>query len=398
MNTTYDKHAVELISYLLVDRILYKMLYDVFEYPKISFSFKEDEAKQYLIDLAMNNCHFNDEEYIRYIIVSSIVNVDYSNPVIEVSDFKRLFTLIYNIGRKYWNDDRVVSYMTSIDNIFKMLIIRMTPDDFKNPEDFFERQYKILMDDTFDAYDAGLYFDKGKYLESVSFYEGLSLKGYNLRTSMNNECSNEFYFDVSDGTYFYSLPRVRYGIYDNNGVKTCEICSIQSKNVKNDKMYEDEFCKRLRLSRTSINKNVGDRELIDLIEPNKLIALILFIKLLYENGIFNISVPSMYVLDYGFHEQMDMVNKNVFRSTYGVHKIRNNEKYNREYKELLQKIGKAEFISKTKTTDFIHLFERLVYHFPDIEITNYPNEVSSYLNIRIKSLNNAKGNARKLID
>ena len=57
----------------------------------------------------------------------------------------------------------------------------------------------------------------------------------------------------------------------------------------------------------------------------------------------------------------------------------------------------AEFISKTKTTDFIRLFDRLVYHFPNIDITNYPNELSSFMNLKINSLDNARGNARKLI-
>ena len=397
MRMIYNKHAVELVGELLVDGVLYKMLYDVFEYPSISFYFKEQEAKQYLIDLAMNKSYFENEEYIRYATISSIVNVDYSKPVIEVSDYKKMFTLIYNIGEKYWDNNGVCNCMTSIGNIFKILIIRMTPDDFKNPESFFERQYDILNDTTFNDYNAGINYNKGKHLESISFYAGLSLKGYNLRTFMNNECSNEFYFEVSDGISVYKLPRVRYGIYDDNDIKICEIGSIQCQNVKKDKMDENEFCKRLMLSRTSINKKVLDSELLDSVEPNKLITLILFIKLLYENGICNIKVPSMYVLDYDYHEQLDMIEKNSFRSKYGINKIRNNEKYNKEYKELIKGLGKAEFISKTKTTDFIHLFERLIYHFPDIEITNYPNEVSSYMNIKIHSLDNVKGNAKKLI-
>ncbi len=395
MSTTYDKHAVQLISDILVGRVLYGMLYDRFEYPNVSFDFKESEAKHFLIDAAKNESYFDDD--IKYKTIFSIINVDYSKPVIEVSDYKRLFTLIYNVGRKYWNEDRVCGYMNSIGNIFKMLIIRMTPDDFKHPEDFFERQYKILIDSTFDDYNAGIYYDQGKYLESVSFYDGLNIKGYNLRTSMNNECSNEFYFEVSDGTYVYELPRVRYGIYDNNGLKTCEIGSIQSKSSRDDKMVENELSKRLRLSRTSINKKVSDSELLDSIEPNKLISLILFVKLLYERGIFNISVPSMYVLDLDFHEQLYMLEKHNFRKKYGVHKIRNNDNYNKEFRELIKKENNSEFISKTKTTDFIRLFDRLVYHFPNIDITNYPNELSSFMNLKINSLDNARGNARKLI-
>ncbi len=55
-------------------------------------------------------------------------------------------------------------------------------------------------------------------------------------------------------TYVYELPRFRYGIYDNNGLKTCKIGSIQPKSLNYDKMIENNFCKRLRLSRASINK------------------------------------------------------------------------------------------------------------------------------------------------
>ncbi len=55
-------------------------------------------------------------------------------------------------------------------------------------------------------------------------------------------------------TYVFKLLRVRYDIYDNNGLKTCEIVSIQSKSLKDNKTVENEFCERLRMSKTSINK------------------------------------------------------------------------------------------------------------------------------------------------
>ncbi len=75
MSTTYDKHAVQLISDILVGRVLYGMLYDRFEYPNVSFDFKESEAKHFLIDAAKNESYFDDD--IKYKNIFSIINVDY---------------------------------------------------------------------------------------------------------------------------------------------------------------------------------------------------------------------------------------------------------------------------------------------------------------------------------
>ena len=100
----------------------------------------------------------------------------------------------------------------------------------------------------------------------------------------------------------------------------------------------------------------------------------------------------MYVLDYDYHRIWEQNDINIFKSKWSNYLINlYPDDYEKELEEFNKKINKVDLISKNKTTDFIKLFERLMYHFPDIEILEYPNELSSYMKLDIsncKSIDN----------
>ncbi|MBE6158633.1 MAG: hypothetical protein E7159_02265 [Firmicutes bacterium] len=386
---TYNMDDVYTAADVFVREKLYKLLYNDIDNANVAFDFKEKEARLYLKQLLINNDEISNE--IKVKTFYSIDHVDYRYPVIEISNYKEFFSLMLDYAKKFSKDDRVVVYMTNLGFAYDYLFLRMTPDDFLDVNLFLKRNIKMLDDNTFDD------IVDDKVIESTSFYEGQILFANDSRAYLYDEDNNQMRFILSDRRNDYCLPVVRYDIYDNNGVKTCQIGSIQDKfNIANKK-YNKDYFKVMNRLKYKVNEGV-EEELKEDIEPTKLISLVLFIRLLYSRGIKNISIPSMYVLDYDFHEKMDKRIKYNFESkwTEDLKKL-SPERYEECYREYLKKANKQDYISKAKTTDFIRLFERLMYHFKDIEITNYPNEVSSYMNIKINSLDNVDSEQIKKI-
>ena len=141
-----DNYYVALRTFILYNISI--LMFDELELPNISFDFKEKEAKEVIFKLIMNELRLNTES-IKLSeadnIVKAINNPDYSKPVMEISDFKRFFT----------NLDRIINHnMDKLEreNIVKYLWLRMTPDDFKHPEEFLEKNISILKDRTFNNY------------------------------------------------------------------------------------------------------------------------------------------------------------------------------------------------------------------------------------------------------
>lgn len=384
-----DNKIKEIAKFFIINK-MYEIMYDNNEIPNISFHFKEQEA----IDLINNIINENIECSFNKLckIYDGINNVNYNNPVIEVNNYKLFFLLlndltislydIYKNKTNLKNDDSILYFQS----LLKYIWLRMTPDDFKNPELFLLKNVKMLKNCTFDEY----YNKNGLLIELDDNYR--VYYNNNLASPFDEENKAIEFFIGSRYLETYYLPVVRYGIYQKDNKTICEIGSIQNKYLK-DNIYLDI----INDYRKKLNKGVPG-ELKVGVEPKKLLSLLLFIKLLQENGIYNISIPSLYVLDYDFHSIWEQNEINIFKSKWSNYLINlYPDEYEKELEEFNKKINKVDLICKTKTTDFIKLFERLMYHIPDIDIIEYPNELSSYMRIKLPENNSTEKIIQKII-
>ncbi len=381
-----EEKMVEYMANGFINCIMYDLMYDDFELANVSFDFKEYEARQYLKKIVLKTIESNISQKSK--IYDAIDNIDYSKPVIEVSDFKEfflsLYLYIYKLSDIYNTCDFETMFWNNSGYVLKYLWLRMTPDDFKNVEKFLYKQIKMLDDKSFDS------FKKESYLNyklddtyQVSAVDRIA-KGY-------DESVKEILFNLNDNNEKISLPVVRYGIYEDNKQKICEIGSIQYKCYLDNKKVAPNLYKKINRFKYKLNENV-DESLINGVEPNKLLSLLLFTKLLKENNINYIRIPSMYVLDYDFHEKADKRVKLEFESRWDKDSVSD-----RMYQNYLKSINKQDDISKAKTTDFIKLFNRLIYHINDVDVISYPMDLSSYYDFKINSYDNIRGNTIKKI-
>ena len=369
-----------------IEEYLYDLLYDKYELANMSFNFKEEEAKKTINSILIDNIN-NGRKFNRMNEIYKAINSnDFPNPVLEVSDYKSFFASMEKFKKllisEYENYTSDYNY-SFVDQIYKYIWLRMTPDDFKFPEQFLMKQIDILKDNTFSE------FNKKNSAYNFNLIENSELLIMNTLANQYDESVKEMIFNIIHDYNKYTLPIIRYGVYEKNNKKICEIGSIQNKEYMDS--TNKELYNRLNRLKYKLNKNVPN-ELMDNVEPLKLMSLLIFIKLLIGNNIHTISIPSFFVLDYDYHQKRNEIIESIFNTKFSENFKNNNlEQYNIELKEYLKRVNKQNIISANKTTNFIHLFERLLYHLEDAKIIEYPNEVSSYMKIEIPSLNNVNG-------
>ncbi len=387
MEKSYDMELIDTVASIFISKMYY-LLTEQYDCANVSFYFKEKEARDYLKNMVINGEYSRN---VKEVVLNAIDNVDYSLPVIYVSDYKKFFSLLMEYAKKFSNDDRAVVYMSDLGFSMDYLWLKMTPDDFNNVEEFIKKNISILDDTTFKDYD-------DSEIKGTDFYENQKILVSSSRTCLYDESNNEIKFILEDEKNRFCLPLIRYGIYEKDGNKVCEIGSIQDKYSVTNKRYFKDYYEYINSLRTNINEGVNDKKLIYGIEPNKFISLLLFIRLLYEKGINNISIPSMYVLDYSYHVNHDKKVRFNFESKWTQElKELSPIRYEECYKEFLKQIDKQDSISRNKTTNFIKIFERLIYHIQDVDIISYPMDVSSYFNFRINSFDNINSEQVKKI-
>ena len=365
----------EFVTYF-IKNYLWDLMYDSLELPNISFNFKEDEAKKYLNNIIINNMDYMFNKM--NMIYDGLNKINYNKPVMEISNYKLFFNSLDNLIKSLHNIYKNECFVSNDDTIYtfqslpKYIWLRMTPDNFKNPEKFLLKNIEMINNNTFNEYynDIGLLFNIDDYYR-IRFRNKLA-------HTYDEENKELLFYIESKYSERYYLPIIRYGIYKSNNKSICEIGSIQKKYKSADNDLEI-----INIFRNNINMDVP-RYYKKNIEPNKLISLLLFIKLLQDKNINIISIPSMYVLDYEYHQKRDKVLIDMFNSRWSKYNINlDPEGYKKGLILHNKDIGKVDLISENKTTSFIRLFERLIYQIPNIEILEYPNELSSYMTIKI---------------
>ncbi len=353
-------------------KIMPLVMLEKFEIPNMYFKFNNEDDYNYIINIL--------KDYSKENVINGLENIDYSKPIVEISNLKQFLFYMQTLLEQYCKIKKF-RYQEKYLWFFKYIWQRMTPDDFKNPENFLKKNILMLSNNIFNEY------YEEKYVNRISLFNEYFIKSKNrLSKSFDEEPKEMIFFLTNIKHQNIYFPTVRYGIYEENNKLICEIGSIQDINKLNINVMNYELYKKIDRLKYKLNKNVPDH-LIENVEPKKLISLLLFISLIKERDINIIKIPSMYVLDYEFHEKNNILLKELFDTKNGYENVFIEEN-KKELYNLSNVIDKQYIISANKTTNFIKLFERLIYHIPSIKIIEYPMELSSYMVLDIENINN----------
>lgn len=407
------KPTFENVTREFITNTLYKILFSN-ELPNFIFDFREDEAKAFIEKTLQNyRNQFKDESFVeeleekhKKILQRIKLNNNTIQPVMIINSYKEFFELL----RQYYESNIELYFLRTNmsgfpvyekDNCFEQIWLRATPDDFNNPEEFLRKQVDMIKDRTFEKYDKETYLGKLAFLDDNI----ICIKNGIARTWDEN--SREFEITIYDKKYYnntelfdrphYTLPVIRYGIYKKDGKKACYIGSVQNKrqSLADKELYErQDINKKVNRKKYKVNSEVPE-EYKNKVEPKSILALSLFVDILNKEGITEIKIPCMYVLDYEYHEKISRKLLEDFNKEWTEEKkIRNHSMYKEEVYYLEHNYNKQDLISERKTEGMIRKFERVLYHYPNGKIKSYPGDADSFLHINIpiiKSEDEIKG-------
>ena len=125
----------------------------------------------------------------------------------------------------------------------------------------------------------------------------------------------------------------------------------------------------------------------------------LFVNLLHKEGITEIEVPGLYVLDYEYHIKRNKKILSAFEDYWAENNITEDaERYKREKYYIEKSFGKEDLISEIITERLIFTFRRLLQHYSMGSIKNYPGELDSFMYLTIpvvRSKNDINGTVFK---
>ena len=373
---------------------MYKLLYSK-DIANFKMRFSEPEAMDFIsktLEKYANQSEFAKRK-AKKILEGLEDNTSDNIPVMLINDYQDFFEQLRQFYeehiRMFFKRTTFSSFHSyAMVNCFDLIWLRATPEDFNDPEEFLRKQVQMIKDNTFSKY------DKETSLGKIECLDNNILCIQNKVARIWDETSQEMHISIYDKEYYdntelfdrqhYTLPVIRYGIFEKDGKKVCRIGSIQNKEVGSKK---SAVSKKVDRAKYKVNEGVTEQDM-ERVEPKSLIALSIFINLLNQEGITDIQVPSMYVLDYNYHEKMGEKLMREFKHRWGDKYISGDgsQRYMRERAHLERTYGKEDLISEIKTERFIKLFNRLLCHYPNASITSYPAEVDNNYHILIPKI------------
>lgn len=380
-----------------ITETLYKIMFSE-NLPNFTFDFREKEAIDF-IEKVLNDCvldyNFYKEEAEKILRKLKCKNNENTEkPVMIVNDYKLFFE---NLRQFYEKDIELFFARTGMsaftryekDNCFEQIWLRATPDDFNNPEEFLRKQTEMINDNTFEKYDKETYFGK------MAFLDDNILCVKNSIARIWDENSREIEIIIYDKKYYdnkelfsrphYTLPVIRYGIYERNGKKVCSIGSVQNKS---DSYRKNDLEKKINRMKYRANEGVS-KEYTSKVEPKNLLSLSIFIDMLNKEGITEIEIPSLYVLDYDYHIKKNTQILEDFQKEWNEEKIKKFPNIYEEQKYYFERsYNKEDLISEIKTERLLLTFQRLLQHYQNGKILSYPGDADSLMHLNIPIIKN----------
>lgn len=383
--------------------------------PNFKFDFREKEAIEFIEDIMKKYANSFDKPKDRKEIWERLkktleklkqkTDENEETPVMIVNDYKKFFEYLRQAYEKHIElyfqrrKDSTGFNRWEKNNFFELIWLRATPQDFNNPEEFLKKQAKMIKDTTFEKYDEEIYLGKLECLNNhiITIKNGIARTwDENFRQMEITIYDKEYYTNKElYNRPHYTLPVIRYGIYEKDGKKICSIGSIQNKSDSSD---EEKLEKKVDRQKYKINKDIPEEDK-EKVEPKNLIALSIFINLLHKEGITDIEVPSMYVLDHEYHRKRNKYLLKKFKEKwtevdYWDREERQKrekfpEDYQKAYKNLMKMFRKEDLISEIKTERQLLTARRLLKHYPKANITAYPEEIDNYMHMQIPLVKDA---------
>ncbi len=409
------------------------------ELPNFKFDFREEEAIEFIEDIikryidSFKDYDFKEEIQTRYekllqkikqktneneknklVITLFSKEIKLKNeqdeelsetPVMVVNDYKKFFEYLRQAYERHIElyfqrrKDSTGFNRWEKNNFFEQIWLRATPQDFNNPEEFLKKQAEMIKDTTFEKYDEETYLGKLECLNNhvVCIKNGIARTWDENFRQMEITIYDKEHYNNKElcNRPHYTLPVIRYGIYEKEGKKICSIGSIQHKKDSSD---EENLEKKVDRQKYRINKDIPEEDK-EKVEPKNIIALSIFINLLHKEGITNIEVPSMYVLDHEYHRKRNKYLLKEFKEEWTKvdywdregrpKKEKHPEDYQKAYKNFMKMFRKEDLISEIKTERQLLTARRLLKHYPKANITAYPEEIDNYMHIQIPVVKDA---------
>ncbi len=303
----------------LVDFFVLKLLSRLYdkkdEYVgNLVFLFEEENVRKLLIEridtYLVEYDNFRKKELS---IVKRYINNPFLSglPIIRINNFKDFIFLIRDIYNAELDRLGIFSLSLYEDELFADLWLRASPLDLADVNGFLRKQLEMYHDNTFNQFER---HQKIADFPSLNMFMMAKTKVCMTYDECPSEMIFRFYSNSTPFNYYssefyklekeyYELPRIRYGIYEENGRKICRIGSIQDKNSNRDISESDKnvceyMAKRINRFKYGIIKKDDNHVNV---EPNKIIALVLFLFYLFKNGITRIEMPMMYFNNSTYH-------------------------------------------------------------------------------------------------
>ena len=393
------KPTFENVTYEFITHVMREILFSS-EIPNFKFDFREPEAMEFIEKTLQNHVTKYGDKWLKSNakeIITSLKEKSNGNetvPVMVVNDYKVFFEQL----RQFYEEDIRLHFKRTnatgfpvweMRNCFRQIWLRATPEDFNDPETFLKKQVQMIKDTTFEKY------DKETCLGKVKFLGDNILCIQNVVARTWDETSQAMQIAIYDKDYYdsvelisrpsYTLPLIRYGIYEKDGKKVCRIGSIQNKDHED---RNDAVHKKVDRAKYKVNKGVPEEE-TDKVEPKSIIALSIFIDLLNQEGITEIEAPSLYALDYEYHVKKGKKDMEELKAEWPKEDIKRMPNvYERQLRGVQRTYGKEELISEIKSERFMRTFDRMLVHYPKGKIESYPSELDSNYHITIPRIKN----------
>lgn len=390
-----------------ITETLYKIMFSE-RLPNFKFDFREKEAIDFIEEVLgghIQKYDFYEEETEKIIeTLRNISDINTDEPIMIIKDYRRFFQNLRQLYEKnielFFSRTRMpVFNRGEKNNFFEQIWLRATPEDFNNPEEFLEKQIQMVSDTTFEKYNEETYLGHLDFLNNSILY----VKNGIARTWDENFKEIELTIYAGDSSDYkkefsgmhYTLPVIRYGIYEKNGKKICSVGSIQNKSEEHKK---SDMEKKFERKKYRANEGIPEEDTYK-VEPKNLIALSIFVNMLNEAGITEFEIPSLYVLDYDYHIKRSKQLLLDFEKDWTEEKIKKFPDVYKEQRYYFERLyNKEDIISEIKTERLMLTFRRLLQHYTSGRILSYPGDVDNFMHLsipKIKSENEINGSFLK---
>lgn len=328
-----------------------------------------------------DNIYYEAEKDDENLIIPTLI-------IKDKNKFNNLLKLYVEKAKLFYNDINDLENLYEVnenDNKEKFIMTRLwanaTFEDFQDPINFLVNRINF--------FDTKLKFDSN-YLYSSILKSTINV---NLEKDIiDNETPYKLKTTLTDDNNNYiELPSVKIGISNDKAY----IYAIQKENKIDfkERHFGKMINRALYKTKEGFDESTDNYELYDSgnlkdITPSFLLVANICMKILEQNGINEIIIPSILIERYN--------SRNIKYNHIKTNKLDNTKDKEIIYKEYEDNIESNDNIQTNLTEKLLRTFRRLVYHHSNMDITSYPSELDTSLHIKFNHTKDICNN--KLLD